>query len=58
MRISTFIDDRVERISLYEEVVLEEYESDDREEIDEDDGEDGRQEDTAPILSHSKYHIQ
>ena len=58
MRIRTFIDDRVECISLNEEVVLEEYESDDREEIDENHGEHGCQEDTAPVLSHSKYHIQ
>ena len=54
----TFVDNGAERIDLDEEVVLEEDESNDREEIDQDDCEDGGQEDGPAVLGHWPDHIQ
>ena len=52
------MNDRAERVDLYEEVVLEEDEANDGEEVDEDDSEDGCQQDGAAVLCHRPDHVQ
>ena len=50
--------DSPEGVNFDEEIILEEYESDDWEEIDENDGQDGRQKYRSTILCHRTYDVE
>ncbi len=56
--VRTFVDDSVQAVHLHQEVVTEEHESHDGEEIDEDDGQDGCQQDGATVLGHGPDHVE
>ena len=56
--ITTFVDDGAERVDLNEEVIFKEDEADYGEEIDEDNGKDGRQQDGPAVLCHRPDDVQ
>ena len=55
----TFVNaDRIQSVDFNHEVVAEEYEADNREEIDEYDSEHGRQQNRSAVLRYRSDHIQ